>query len=110
MYLKDQEGGSREGQCGRRGRAESTSPSLRFWKISLAEELRMNCAGEGEGRAKGTNEETVADIRGTVLVTRTRARAEEREGISLSRNQKILFYTPVSQKRKLKGNKSHPWS
>ena len=91
MYLKDLEDGSWEGQCGRRGRAESTSANLRFWKISLAEELRINGTGEGEGRAKGTNLETVADIRGAVIVTWTRARAEEIEGMSLSRNQKILF-------------------
>lgn len=42
------------------------------------------------------------------MVTWKRARAEEIEGISLSRNQKI-FYMPLSQKRKLR-DKSHPWS
>lgn len=43
----------------------------------------------------------LADVRGTVRVTWTRVRAEKIEGASLSRNQKILFYTPLTLKRKL---------
>lgn len=52
----------------------------------------------------------MADVRGTVRVTWTRARAEKIEGPSLRRNQKILFYMPLTLKRKLRDNKSHPWS
>lgn len=39
-----------------------------------------------------------------------RVRAEKIEGTSLSRNQKILFYMPLTLKRKLRDNKSHLWS
>lgn len=52
----------------------------------------------------------MADVRGTVRVTWTRARAEKVEGPSLHRNQKILFYMSLTLKRKLRDNKSHPWS